>query len=194
MQTLLRRSWWMLALRGVAAIVFGAFALAWPGATLLALVALFAAFAIVSGASSIAAAIRHRQADQGWWMVLALGIVAVLAGILAIFQPGITALVFVVLMGVNAIFTGVMDIAVAIRLRKEIRGEWLLVLAGIVSLAFGAIVLAYPGLGAFALVWIVSFYALLSGVLLLSLALRLRPRGAGNRPPPAPTGTAAGAH
>jgi uncharacterized membrane protein HdeD (DUF308 family) len=194
MESLLRRSWWMLALRGVAAILFGAFALAWPGATLLALVALFAAFAIVSGASSIAAAIRHRQADHGWWMVLALGIVAVLAGIPAIFQPGITALVFVVLMGVNAIFTGAMDIAVAIRLRKEIRGEWLLVLAGIVSLAFGAIVLAYPGLGAFALVWMVSFYALLSGVLLLSLALRLRPRGAGTLPPPARTGTATGAH
>lgn len=194
METLLRRSWWMLALRGAAAILFGALALAWPGATLFALVTLFAAFAIVSGVSSIIAAVRHRNADHGWWMALVLGIVAVLAGVLALFQPGITALVFVVLMGVNAIVTGVMDISMAVRLRKHIRHEWLLVLAGIVSLAFGVLVLVYPGFGAFALVWIVSFYALLSGVLLLSLAIRLRPAH-GAQPPGAPSGgTPAGAH
>ncbi|HUJ01473.1 MAG TPA: DUF308 domain-containing protein [Usitatibacter sp.] len=189
MEALLRRSWWMLALRGAAAILFGALALAWPGATLFALVALFAAFAIVTGVSSIIAAVRHREADRGWWMALVLGIVAVAAGILALFRPGITAFVFVVLMGANAIVTGVMDIVMAIRLREQIRGEWLLVLAGIVSLVFGVLVLAYPGLGAFALVWIVSFYALLSGILLLSLAIRLRPPH-GAQPPPAPSGGA----
>ncbi len=191
MENLLRQSWWMLALRGVAAIVFGVLAIFWPGATLLVLVALFAAFAIVSGGTSIFAAVRHRGADGGWWLVLALGIVAVIAGVLAIFRPGVTALVLVLVMGAYAILTGVLDIAIAIRLRREIQGEWLLVLAGIVAVIFGVVVMAFPAAGAFALVWMVAFYAIASGVLLLALGIRLRSRGRPSQPPSGHPGTAA---
>lgn len=164
---------WVLVLRGGAALAFGAGALVWPGATLLALVALFAAFALLSGAAAVVGALRRRGGD-GWKLELALGIVSLLAGGLAIFNPAITALAFVLLMGVNAIVGGAIDIATGIRLRKAITGEWLMILAGVVSIVFGALVVAVPQAGAYALVWIVAVWALVSGVLLPALAWRQR--------------------
>lgn len=191
METMLRNSWWMLALRGIAAVAFGVLALAWPGITLIVLAALFAAYALVTGVSSITAAIRHRKTEEGWWLVLALGIVALVAGILALFNFALAAFALVVVMGLNALFIGVLDIAIAIRLRRQVRHEWLLVLAGIVSILFGVAVLLNLGAGALALVFLVSFYALMNGFLLLALALRLRSsRGT----PSAPSGNAGTAH
>jgi uncharacterized membrane protein HdeD (DUF308 family) len=174
---LLKKSWWMLALRGVAAILFGVLAILWPNLTLLVLVAFFAVYAFITAAASIYAAVQNRRTDKGWWLVLLIGVVAFAAGVLSIVYPAVTALVLVLLMGANALVTGVLDIAIALRLRKTIRNEWLLVLAGIVSVVFGVLVMAFPGAGALAMVWIVSFYAVLTGVLLLALALRMRSAG-----------------
>ncbi|MGZ5685846.1 MAG: HdeD family acid-resistance protein [Usitatibacter sp.] len=179
MEEMLQRSWWMLALRGVAAIVFGVLAIVWPDLTLLVLVGLFAAFAFITAAAYIGAALKARGNDgggKGWWLLLLWGLVAVAAGGIAIFHPIVTALTLVLLMGANALVTGVLDLVMAFRLRKEIRNEWMLVLAGLVSIVFGALVLAFPGAGALAMVWMVSFYATLTGVLLLALAIRLRGR------------------
>ncbi|MGZ5064090.1 MAG: HdeD family acid-resistance protein [Usitatibacter sp.] len=179
MEEMLQRSWWMLALRGVAAIVFGVLAIVWPDLTLLVLVGLFAAFAFITAAAYIGAALKVRGNDgggKGWWLLLLWGLVAVAAGGIAIFHPIVTALTLVLLMGANALVTGVLDLVMAFRLRKEIRNEWMLVLAGIVSIVFGVLVLAFPGAGALAMVWMVSFYATLTGVLLLALAIRLRGR------------------
>jgi uncharacterized membrane protein HdeD (DUF308 family) len=173
MRDLLKRSWWMLALRGIVAIIFGVLAILWPGLTLLWLVALFAAFAVLAGAASIMAALRARNRD-GWGLALLLGIVSVIAGVLAIFYPGITALTLILLMGANALVTGVLDLVMAARLHKQMRGEWVLVAAGIVSIMFGAIVMIFPAAGALALVWFISFYATLTGVLLLTVAFRAR--------------------
>ena len=174
MKELLARSWWMLALEGLVALLFGVLALLWPGLTLLWLVALFAAYAVLSGAAAIYGAAKNRTHDKGWWLFLLFGLVSVAAGILAFFYPAITALALVLLMGANALITGVLEIAVAIRLRKSVTNEWLMVLAGVVSVAFGIFVLAFPGAGALALVWLSSLYAVVSGVLLLSLAFRVR--------------------
>lgn len=173
-----RRSWWVLALRGAAGIVFGILALAWPAITLLTLVLLFAAWALVGGVASVAGALRHRHDDEDWWLPLLLGLVSIGAGALAAFNPGPTALVLVLLMGANALVAGVLDIVAAVRLRRSIRHEWLLALSGLVSVLFGAIVFLYPDAGALALVGLVSAYALLSGALLLVLGLRLRTLGA----------------
>lgn len=173
MQALFVRSWWHLALRGVVAILFGVLALAWPGATLLFLVALFAAYAVLSGIAAIAGGLRHRD-ERGWWLPLAFGIVSLAAGVIAIFYPGITALALVLIMGVNALIGGVLDIAMAVRLRREIQGEWLLAVAGLVSILFGVLVLAVPAAGVFALVWLVALYAIVAGVLLIATSLRLR--------------------
>lgn len=173
MKDVLTRSWWMLALRGVVAIVFGALAIAMPGLTLLWLVALFAAFALLGGAAYVFGAARARG-HEGWGVMLVIGIVSVVAGVLAVLYPGLTALTLILLMGANALLTGVLDIVAAVRLRRQITHEWLLVAAGVVSIVFGAIVIIFPGAGALALIWFVSFYAVLTGVLLLAVAFRAR--------------------
>jgi uncharacterized membrane protein HdeD (DUF308 family) len=174
MNDLLKKSWWMLALRGVAALLFGVLAIIWPDITLLVLVALFAVFAFVTAGVSIFGAVQNRKTDKGWWMVLLLGLFAFASGVIAVIYPAVTALVLVLLMGANALVTGVLDIAVAVRLRKTIQNEWLLILTGIISVVFGILVMVFPGAGALAMVWMVSFYAVLTGVLLLALALRMR--------------------
>lgn len=117
---------------------------------------------------------RHRHSDEKWWLILLLGLVSLGAGVSAILLPGLTALVLVLVMGANALVTGVLDIAVAIRLRKAIRGEWLLILSGSASLVFGVLVFLFPGAGALALVWLIRVHAIVTGVLLLALAFRVR--------------------
>ena len=144
MNELLLQSWWMLALRGVIALLFGVLAVLWPGITLLWLAALFAAYALIGGAVSIIGAVKNRKSDEEWWLILLLGLVSLGAGVIAVLHPGLTALVLVLIMGANALVTGVLDIAVAIRLRKVIRGEWLLILAGIVSIVFGLTFATHP--------------------------------------------------
>ncbi|MES2538842.1 MAG: HdeD family acid-resistance protein [Pseudomonadota bacterium] len=174
MKEMLSRSWWLLALRGVVAILFGALAIMWPDLTLLTLVALFAVYAILSGAVSIFAALKHRKSNDDWWIFLLFGVVSVGAGLIAVAKPMLTALVLVLLMGANALITGVLDIAAAIRLRKTIHNEWLLILSGIVSIVFGTLVFIFPEAGALAMVWLISLYAVVGGVLLLALAVRMR--------------------
>jgi uncharacterized membrane protein HdeD (DUF308 family) len=164
----------MLMLRGALAILFGVLAIAWPGMTLLLLVAMFAAYALLSGGISIMAGVRRRARDSQWWLLLLLGLVSVAAGVAALVYPELTALVLVLLMGANALFTGVLDIAVAIRLRRVLRGHWMMVFSGIVSILFGILVFAFPGAGAIALVWLISLYAVVTGVLLFGLGLRTR--------------------
>jgi uncharacterized membrane protein HdeD (DUF308 family) len=175
MDETLVRSWWVLALRGVIAIAFGVLALMLPGITLLSFVALFAAFAIFGGAVWAAGAIQNRKTDDHWWVLLLAGLVSIGAGVIALIHPTLTALVLVLLIGANALVTGVLDIVVAVRLRKKIRGEILLVLSGIASIVFGAIVFLYPlGAGALALVWMIAIYAIFTGAMMLALAVRVR--------------------
>ncbi len=174
MSDLLVRSWWVLALRGVIAVVFGLLALMLPGITLFTLIALFAAYALLGGAASVFGAIRSRRADEDWWLPMLLGIIGIGVGIVAFLHPGLTALILVLLIGANALVTGVLDVVAAIRLRKTIKDEWLLALSGVLSIVFGALVFLFPGAGALALIWLISLYALLTGVLQLGLAFRLR--------------------
>jgi uncharacterized membrane protein HdeD (DUF308 family) len=174
MPKLIGQTWWMFFWRGVVALLFGVLALALPDLTLLWLVALFAAYALIGGGIAVAGAVRYRKVDDQWWLALILGLVSLAAGVIAIIHPALTALVLVLLMGANAIVTGIFDVALAIRLRKEIRGEWVLVLAGVVSIAFGVLVFLFPGAGALAMVWLISVYAMLLGILLLIAAWAAR--------------------
>lgn len=182
MNETLLRSWWILALRGVIAIAFGVLALIWPGLTLLALVALFAAYALLTGAISVFGAIRNRKRDDEWWLLLLLGLVGIGAGVIALIHPGLTTLVLVLVIAANAIVTGILDIAAAIRLRKAIRDEYLLTLSGVASILFGVLAFLFPTAGALALVWMISLYAIITGVLLLAVAFRLRARARAEAP------------
>jgi uncharacterized membrane protein HdeD (DUF308 family) len=179
------QSWWMPAVRGVIAIAFGALALLMPGLTLLGLVALFAAYSMLGGAAGLAAAWAHRKRHEDWWLPLLLGIAGIAAGIIALVHPGLSLLVLVLLIGANALVGGILDMAMAIRLRKTLGGEWLLVLSAVASIVFGVLVFLFPGAGALALVWMIGVYALATGVLLLALGFSLRSARTGTREVPA---------
>lgn len=174
MVDMLARNWWILAVRGVAAILFGIAAFLWPDITLLVLVLLFGAYALVDGIFAVIAGIAARREQERWWMMILNGLAGIAIGVLTLLWPGITALVLLYFIAAWAILTGVFEIAAAIRLRREIEGEWLLALAGITSVIFGILLVALPGPGALALTWLIGAYALVFGILMLVLAFRLR--------------------
>ena len=170
----LARNWWALVLRGVAAIAFGILAFVWPGLTVVALVILFGAFALVDGAFAVVAAWRAAERRRPWWPMALEGLAGVALGILAFVWPGVTAFALLYLIAAWAIVTGIFEIVAAVRLRKVIRGELLLALTGVASVAFGVLVVVFPGTGAVAVVWAIAAYAVLFGALLVALGLRLR--------------------
>jgi uncharacterized membrane protein HdeD (DUF308 family) len=174
MNAILLRAWWILALRGAIAILFGVLTLWRPDMTLLALVALFAAFAILTGGVAMVGALKHRATDEDWRLILLFGLVGIGAGILTIIHPDLTALMLVLVIAAYALVSGVLDIAAAVRLRRVIKDEWLLVLSGAAAIAFGVLAFLFPAAGAMAMMWMISLYALLMGGLLVGLAFRLR--------------------
>src|ERR671915_457097 len=148
----LSRNWWLLALRGLAAIVFGVLAFVWPGITLWALVLLFGAYMLVDGIFAIVAAVRAAGREARWWLLLIEGVLGVLAGLVAAFWPGLTALALLYFIA-----------------------AWALVLSGALSVLFGILLVVIPApAGLLSLVWLIGAYALVFGVLLLVLAFRLR--------------------
>jgi uncharacterized membrane protein HdeD (DUF308 family) len=184
MQNLLSSSWKGLAWRGAVSLLFGILAALWPSITLIWLMAMFAAYALIGGFAYTVAAIRNRETNSDWWLMLLLGLMTVAAGVVAIIYPNLTAVFLVLLIGATALASGLVDIIMAIRLRKVIAGEALLFLNGIISVAFGVFVFFFPSAGALALVWLISIYAVLSGVLLLALAWRARGWAEGHGTPP----------
>ena len=172
----LTTTWWLVALRGVAAIAFGLIALFMPGITLLALVLLFGAYAIVDGAFKVVSGARRRaDGSRDGWMVLA-GILGIAAGVVAAVWPGITALVLLFIIASWAIITGVLEIVAAYQLRDQIEGEALLALGGALSIAFGVLAILMPGAGALAVIWLIGAYAVATGIILLIAAYRLNQR------------------
>jgi uncharacterized membrane protein HdeD (DUF308 family) len=169
----LAKNWWLLLLRGIAAIIFGVLAFAWPGLTLLTLILFYGAFALVDGVLAIIAAITGGAPGPRWWLVI-VGLLGIAAGLLTFLMPGLSALVLLFFIAGWAIATGVFQIIGAIQLRKEIDNEWLLILGGIISVLFGIGVMLAPGAGALALIWVIGTYAVIIGVLLVALAFRLK--------------------
>lgn len=167
----LARNWWALALRGLAAVLFGLLTFFLPGITLVTLVLLFGAYALVDGIFNVIAFFRVMSHH---WAFLIEGVIGIIAGIVTFAWPAITALALLYLISFWAIFTGLFEIIAAVRLRKVIANEWLLLVIGLLSLIFGVLILFAPGLGALAIVLWIGAYALVFGVFLLALSLRLR--------------------
>jgi len=161
-------------LRGIAAIIFGILAFVWPGVTLLTLVFLWGAYAFVDGVFSLWAAISGRVAVAPRWWLAVVGIAGIIAGILTFAWPGITAGILLLFIAAWAIVIGALEVWGAIQLRKEIEGEWWLILSGLLSIAFGVILIVQPGAGALALAWLIAWYAILFGCTLIAFAFRLR--------------------
>jgi uncharacterized membrane protein HdeD (DUF308 family) len=168
----LARHWWVIALRGLAAVLFGVLAFVWPGMTLAVLVLLFGAYALVDGILAIVVAARGGTDHR---LMLGLeGVVGVLAGLATFVFPGLTALVLLYIIAFWAILTGVLEVAAAVRLRQAITNEWGLIIGGVLSVLFGIVLIAAPGAGALAVVLLIGAYAVLFGVTLLALSWRLR--------------------
>lgn len=169
----LANNWWLLLLRGIAGIVFGILAFAWPGITLLSLIYLYGFYALLDGIFAIVAAIKGGNMEARWWLIL-IGILGIAAGLLTFFVPGITALVLTIFIGAWALIHGIFEIVGAIRIRKEIDNEWWLILSGAISVLFGLALLIMPGAGALALIWLIGAYAIIFGGLLVGFAFRLK--------------------
>jgi uncharacterized membrane protein HdeD (DUF308 family) len=171
----LAENWLLLLLRGIVTIAFGVLAFIWPGLTLLTLIFLWGAYAIADGVFALGAAVSSKGGEIAprWWLAL-IGLAGILAGLLAFVWPAITAQVLLVFIASWAILTGALQIWGAIQLRKEIEVEWMLVLSGLLSIALGVALLARPGVGALAVVWLIGSFAILVGCIYVSLALWLK--------------------
>jgi len=171
---ILARAWKTILLRGVLSVVFGIVLFAWPGISLVSLVLLFGAYVLVDGVGNVAAAIGGRKEQENWWVLLIAGFAGVGMGVLTFLTPGVTALALLFYVAIWAIATGLLQVVAAIRLRKEIEGEFWMVLGGLASVVFGALLVARPGGGALAVLWIFGAYAVLFGATLIVLALKAR--------------------
>lgn len=190
MATALAQNWWMVALRGVAAILFGFTAIVWPDITVGVLVAFFGAFAIVEGAFSVAASLAGPSNDR-WWYLLG-GIASIAIGVIAWVWPDLTALTLLYIIASWAVIVGSFEIGAAIALREWLTKEWMLILSGVVSVLFGIALFAYPGAGAITLVTTIGIFSIILGGSLIGFALRLRGLNQGSASRGAGMGTVAG--
>jgi uncharacterized membrane protein HdeD (DUF308 family) len=173
---LMARHWWVLAVRGGFAILFGVVALIWPTITVWALVLLFGAFALADGVVAVLLALRGTTGAPRGLLALS-GVAGIALGVAAIGWPGITAFVLLMLIAAWAVATGVLEIVAAIALRRELRGEWAYLLSGAISVLFGVLLFAWPVSGALAIVWVIGLFAILFGGAMVGAAFRLRRLG-----------------
>ena len=167
-------SWWVLALRGLVAILFGLAALFWPGLILAGLIVLFGAYALVDGILAVIAAFRSSGRGRRRPLLLIEGVIGILFGILALLWPDLTALTLVYLIAFWAILSGIARIVMAIMLRREIENEWSIALSGMLSVILGVVLVLLPGAGLVAYTWLVGLLALAVGIALVYYAFRVR--------------------
>lgn len=177
MSAVLARNWWLVALRGLLAILFGVIAFVAPGAFVLSLVLFFSAYMLVDGAFGIVAAVRAARQHERWGFLLLEGLLDIVVGVAAFLVPAAAVWAFVLLVAAWAILSGGLMIAAAFRLHLDY-GRWWLGLGGLVSVLFGIVLLINPGMSALVLTWWLGAYAVAFGVMLLILGFRLRSRHA----------------
>ena len=171
--TLVRR-WWVFLVRGLCGIVVGAVAFTRPFATLLALIVLWGAIALSDGLTALWAGWSDRRGSQGLWPLLLSGVISLIAGVTAWLWPGLAAVVLLAIIAGSSIVRGLFEIFAAIRLRRVIKNEWFLATSGLLSLLFGLLLLARPGVGLVTVVYLIGGYAFISGILLVMVAFKLR--------------------
>lgn len=173
--SLFKQIWWVVLLRGIFAVIFGIIALAWPAITVWALVVVFAVYAIVDGIVLVIHSIRDREKIDGWGWWLGMGVVSVVAGIVALAWPGITALAFLYVIAFYALLFGITGAIGALRFRKVPDSGWVWsLLSGILAVVFGVLLLLFPGSGILSLIVLVGIYAILFGLLLVVMSFQVR--------------------
>lgn len=168
-------NWWLLLLRGLVAVLFGVAAYLWPGLTLLTLVLLWGAFAAADGILALVASFSGKSSSMAprWWLIL-VGVCGIAAGAIAFVRPDVAATALLLLIAIWAIVVGVSQIIGGIALRKEIQGEWMLILSGLINVLFGGVLIAQPAAGALAIIWVIGFFSILSGLALIMLSFKVK--------------------
>ena len=170
----LAQNWWAIVLRGVFAILFGLGTFFWPGITLVVLILLYGAYALADGVMAVIWALAGRRDGPFPWGVFLAGLAAIAAGLVTILWPGVTALVLLYLIAGWAIVRGVFEVVAAIQLRRELTHEWLLAGIGVLSILFGLALIVAPGAGALVVIWWIGAFALVAGIMMVSLGFRLK--------------------
>jgi len=170
----LKRHWWVPVIRGIVAIVFGIIAFTHPGLAATTLVLFFGAWVLIDGIFRVVGAIGHRASDPDWGWHLVIGLLGIIVGLLTFHAPGITALALVIYIAAWALMIGASEIAIAVKMRREIKGEWFLILMGLASIVFAVLLLWNPIAGAAAVIWLIAWYAVVMGVLAIFFGFRLR--------------------
>lgn len=171
---LLRSNWWAYLLRGLVAIIFGILVLVWPGATTLVLIILFGAFALVDGVFSLVASIMAAKRGEKWASQLLLGLVGILIGVVVLARPGVGILAVLLVIAIWAIITGFISLFTAIELPREVKGRWVLGLAGVLAIIVGILLIAFPIEGVFAVVLFIGILAIILGLLNFVLGFMVR--------------------
>jgi uncharacterized membrane protein HdeD (DUF308 family) len=174
MLEMLSRYWWAFVVRGIFAILFGILAYAWPGITLSTLIIFFGAYVLIDGILLAIKTIGKWGERDDRWLLLLEGLLGIGIGVITFVAPGITAVALIFFIAAWSLATGVLEIAAAIRLRKEIQGEGWMILSGIASIVFAVLVMFFPGAGALGLLWLIAAYAIIFGVMLVILGIKLR--------------------
>ena len=173
----LKRHWWVPVIRGIAAIVFGVIAFTHPVMAIATLVLFFGAWVLIDGIFRIFGAIKHRGSDSDWAWQLVIGLIGIIVGLLTFHAPQVTALALVIYIAAWALMIGASEIVMAVKLRHEIKGEWLLILMGLASIVFAVLLLWNPVAGAAAVIWLIAWYAVVLGILAIFFGFRLKTLG-----------------
>lgn len=173
----LARKWWVLLLNGICAIIFGIIAFTWPHITLLVLAIVYGIYSLVDGITMISAVFARNKRGESWGHLLFHGIISIVAGLIALLWPAITAIALLIVIAIWAIIRGISEILTAIRLRKFITNEWLLVLGGVISILFGLLLFARPRVGALSVVWLIGLFAIVHGIILIAFSFKLHNLG-----------------
>lgn len=170
----LARNWWALLIRGIAAVIFGLLAVFWPAAAGFALVFVFGAYAFIDGVFALISAVRAAEAHERWIAFAVEGIVGLIIAAIVVFYPGLAGLALYFTIAVWAILTGILELVGAFQLRALIPNEWMLILAGILSIVFGVLLIIYPRVGILTVIYLIGFYAVLFGIVMIVFSFRLR--------------------
>ncbi len=170
----LEKTWWVAVLRGLIAILFGIFALVNPEGAGGLLVLIFGIFLLVDGLLNFVGSILYYRSDADWWVYLVVGMLEVGVALITFMRPDITGTVLAILIGLWALFKGLIELMAGIAFRKEVEGEWLLILAGILTLVFGVFALLLPFTESVAAIWMLGLYAMLNGTLWVVLGFEAR--------------------
>ena len=170
---LCKRTWWVFLVGGIAAVVFGLLAFAKPVAAWFVVATFFAASILVEGVFSVAGSIQHRDKD-GWWIMLLIGVLGVLVGGYALLNPMVSMAAFILLVAFQAIMLGVFLVMLGYKVRAVTEREWILSLTGAVSVLFGILIIANPGIGGLSVILMIACWAIVTGVLKIVFAFRVR--------------------